>query len=496
MSECRLNSEVEEAWQNNEAEIIKLFSDQNYIRYTGRDIECNDSLNSRTSNTQYFWTLSNPYTSVFRDSLQLRDSRCNLYEDYDDRTTLNELSAVQYYVVKNDDDCGMPYGYELIGKADARLAKKNELEEKLKNELGVTGLTEEQLQSLNENVNSEEYAIYENRYALPLGFCYDKYISREIWDSLDPVQKQEIELDAVYAEISSGEVEKYSGEIKDYMIPYEVTCNDRNISELPSGFVATDTDTSIEVTFDSAVSNSETYIGFEGIQFIETPEYDLYFGDEKVDPLKLYNKTNWELLTELEKQSIKKDKMLGIIPDDVNITVKADNGVKKVISHIPEDVAFSSGKHDYIVNLGYSAEPLRKATITFPKRGIYTFDSIRVYNIPLGGYEEKTKNLKATTLQDIAIDTDKVTGSLETDSDKILCLAIPFSPGWKGFVDGKETEVLCANERYLGLEVPAGKHNIEFQYELPHLTEGIILTVIGFLAFGIMIYLSKKHTLK
>ena len=45
-------------------------------------------------------------------------------------------------------------------------------------------------------------------------------------------------------------------------------------------------------------------------------------------------------------------------------------------------------------------------------------------------------------------------------------------------------------------EVPAGKHNIEFQYELPHLTEGIILTVIGFLAFGIMIYLSKKHTLK
>lgn len=39
-------------------------------------------------------------------------------------------------------------------------------------------------------------------------------------------------------------------------------------------------------------------------------------------------------------------------------------------------------------------------------------------------------------------------------------LAVPYSKGWKGYIDGSESEVFLVNDHYLGMSVPEGEHDI------------------------------------
>ena len=66
-------------------------------------------------------------------------------------------------------------------------------------------------------------------------------------------------------------------------------------------------------------------------------------------------------------------------------------------------------------------------------------------------------------------------------------------PGWKAYVDGKETEVYEVNGLIQGIFVPAGTHTIQFKFvPVPFYVGCIVslLTVAGWI--GYLIYDKKK----
>ena len=82
------------------------------------------------------------------------------------------------------------------------------------------------------------------------------------------------------------------------------------------------------------------------------------------------------------------------------------------------------------------------------------------------------------------------------DSDKILCLTIPYDKGWKLYVDGKETEILHANTMFMGVPLEAGKHSILLEYHTSKLKAGIVISLVGVVAFVVIIIVyhrKKKH---
>jgi hypothetical protein len=66
---------------------------------------------------------------------------------------------------------------------------------------------------------------------------------------------------------------------------------------------------------------------------------------------------------------------------------------------------------------------------------------------------------------------------------------IYYPDGWTAFVDGKETEIKKVNYLLRGLELSAGKHKIEFKFDLPKLHKSNKLAMAGTFVIGLLILL-------
>jgi hypothetical protein len=72
--------------------------------------------------------------------------------------------------------------------------------------------------------------------------------------------------------------------------------------------------------------------------------------------------------------------------------------------------------------------------------------------------------------------------TLEAFSDKpsLLVLSeIYYPPGWKAYVDGKETKIYKTNYVLRSVVVPAGKHAVEFKYYSATYALGLTVSSVG-----------------
>lgn len=423
-----------------------------FYRYSGRGLTLNAGMIAGVSSTQYFWSISNPYVCNFREITEQIENVSFSYRGYDDRTALLSLASVLYYVMPEKDSAPLPYGFAPVGTI---------------------------------NVKDEDaplnYKVYRNENALPLGYTYENCISAAEWNTLSAVEKQEALLQAVVLE----DYEAAAGPLPDLTaldMRYTVTCNGDNITLEENAFVVTSGKATATLTFEG-LPNSETYFSVENLSFQGVPVYDLYFGGEDVDPADLYDQERWDSLSHTEKKSIWKNKIYWTAPVSADLSIKSSAGVAKTLSYHTADHAFYSGRHDFTVNMDYTEEAVTSVTITFPHVGIYSFDSMNITCQPMDRYVGQIEERKEDVLENIKIGTNCVSGTIELDQAKFLCLAIPYSEGWNARVDGQESTLYQANIMYMALALEPGTHTIELFYETPLLKEGIDISMVTALVF-------------
>lgn len=76
-----------------------------------------------------------------------------------------------------------------------------------------------------------------------------------------------------------------------------------------------------------------------------------------------------------------------------------------------------------------------------------------------------------------------LTGTVETDTDSLLYLAMPYRKGWTAYVDGEETEIVPLLSAMTGVPLKAGKHTVRLKYTQPGLFAGIVISVMSLLIY-------------
>lgn len=359
---------------------------------------------------QYYWSLENACISNYLREMTLNDYKVFNYNDLDHRTFLNALAGVKYLVRKNSDV--LPFGYDR--KGSAALKKSG-------------------------------YDIYENRYALPLGYTYESCIPYESYRNMKPIERQEALLQGIALEPSASKAaEKMPVCLPRFTsrsIEYSIECDETVVQNPDGSFDVKEASAAIRLTF-SAPKKSETYLSLRGTSMdAGKPEYNEFM-----------------------------------------LSVSSDSSHNKLF-HRTANHRYTDNQTDYLVNLGYHDQADSVITIRFPHSGSYKFDEINVICQPMEDYPKQISALRQEILEQEELGVNFVKGTIRLSKDKILCLSIPYSKGFYAIVDGKKTSLLKANTMYMALPLTAGSHTIELYYRTPGLRIGICISCAGFLFF-------------
>lgn len=303
----------------------------------------------------------------------------------------------------------------------------------------------------NENTSGLNYQIYKNKYSLPFGYTYSGYIPREEFEKLSPLKRQEAMMQGAVLDRERTDFNKADLKLTECELPFRMKCS-KNVS-FKNGVFEVKKPDSVTIEF-KGVDAAETYLYFESL---------LYHGKGEGNSM-------------------------------ASVSVKA-NGVKKFIYLLTPGRRYFEGVRDHAVNLGYHEKALTSIKIKFKNRGKYSFKDLKVLCQPMNEYIGHVDSLKENYLKNTEFAANKITGTIELGSDKLLCLTIPFSKGWSAYVDGKKTEILCTNTMYSGILLNKGSHFIELRYFTPGLKAGLLCSLLGVI-FLILMKMGRYNRFK
>lgn len=106
------------------------------------------------------------------------------------------------------------------------------------------------------------------------------------------------------------------------------------------------------------------------------------------------------------------------------------------------------------------------------------------------------KTLAASPVTGTSFEASTYRAHVVNDKDHEQMFVIPlfFSKGWVARVDGEVVPAYNVNSGFTGIQMPVGEHEVVLEYHVPHMMIGIILTIIGVIAYVVIILLEKKFS--
>ena len=101
-------------------------------------------------------------------------------------------------------------------------------------------------------------------------------------------------------------------------------------------------------------------------------------------------------------------------------------------------------------------------------------------------YKKRIQN----SFTNVVFDGDYISGDIKIDEDHSLVFTqVPYDKGWKVKVDGKQIEYSKVNGGFIGFYLDSGNHTVEFEYTIPMLIPGIVVSLVSTLI--LVIYVKK-----
>lgn len=140
---------------------------------------------------------------------------------------------------------------------------------------------------------------------------------------------------------------------------------------------------------------------------------------------------------------------------------------------------------DEIVQISDTVDLYRNAVF-------YDFDSVNYMKTQ----ESRVLSPDTVTIQNIDFRNNSISANIESKTDTFVNFSQSYYPGWKAYVDGKETELHFVNGLIMGMEVPAGVHEIQFVYHPTMLPFGLVGTIGTMIILVVCYAESKTHFIR
>lgn len=303
------------------------------------------------------------------------------------------------------------------------------------------------------NSESKEYRSYTTSYDNSIIHGVNGIISSEEYNKFNPYEKQQVIMQVgVVDEVKNSDIVN-SVNLDDDEIEYSIEYSN-NININGNEIEVREDNTPIYLCF-SEIKDSELYVQFNNIDYI--------YGTESMYSISLagmYNDDKISFLNSSFSMSNNRNHMYG-------------------------------GRHNWMFNLGITRDKVNRVEILFSKKGKYTIDDIKVFAEPLRRIENNIEGLPSIA-DDIVVANNGISFDLENNDNKYMIISVPYSKGWKAYVDGKKRDIRICDGAFMIMSIEDGDHHVEMKYFPPGFLSGIVLSIISLIAFALI----KKVNIK
>ena len=400
---------------------VKKCADDEFYRVDVQDKEIqNTGLASGIYGVSTYLSLSNPYRLSWDSVVEngaVEDSMFKV-NGLDQRSGLEALACVRYYIAPAGDDSKVPCGFE---------RRKTFTK------------------------NGAAYDLYENPTSLAFGTTYDVVQKKtEEWEKASGCEKESRMLTTMVRDDIENETSVETGKTKDSgtpELPYEIT-GKRRIEIQGEDIIVKKKHARLKLKVE-ADHLAETYVRL---------------GD-------------YEITNERFRYC--------------DITASLGT-VQKTLRVLTPEWNWYFGRKEYLFHLGKMSGEV-EITLEFQVEGRFSKKDLQVFGKKEETIKTQINRRNEYTLQNIKRTGNIVRGEINVPEKRYLQLPVPYSSGWRAYVDGKETETYAANVMFLGMDIPEGNHTVEIRYRTPGLVAGVILSLIGCLAAGFILWYERKE---
>ncbi len=430
LEEFRNSQSANDLLFNESASAWDLIEDDDFYRIetSVRDnFQYNFAAVDKQSTTTVYWSLINPDITQYMELNSSYDFLSHRNRGLQSRCWLLPLVSAKYFVASTSDNkikTGVPYNYELIGEKQG---------------------------------SSNKYYLYKTDNALPFGFTYDEYITREEYEKMSFTERQQATLQAAVIENDVSVNCEHKNELffDDNRLEYELETDD-NVEQAGDKFIVKNPD-SIVTFYVSAPAENELYVFLKGVNFKSENTASDKNGES--DGTHKY----WRAATDTK-------------------FIARSGGAKAIVSCFTDESIYACGRTDYVLNLGCSDKIRKKITLKFKEAGIYTIEDLLIISQPVEKISGYVRELSNDSLENIVMTTNRISGKITVTENKLLCLSLPYTKGWSCYVDGEKTETFKTDIMLTGVELEPGEHKIELVYKTPYLLGGTIVSLCGVIA--------------
>ncbi|MBO6282074.1 MAG: YfhO family protein [Alphaproteobacteria bacterium] len=304
--------------------------------------------------------------------------------------------------------------------------------------------------------NNQEYEVYASDTPTSLVYGFDKAIPVEEYEQFSPYERQQILMQAVVVPETDKQLYTDNFIIENNKIPFTFHSNDE-LLDYHKLKVKAPFQSHFTIKF-AAQRNAELYLYIDGID---------------------YKKKSPRMYT-------------------INVIKGKPFNTESMATDIFGNNRYShiyGNKHEWLVNLGYIKEPIDEIQMYIRPNGLYEIKNLELYARSATDIERNIARLQPLG-QNIVMGTNKYTFDAELSKKQYVFISIPYSKGWKAYVNGIETPIIKADIAFMALLLDIGKYHIELKYETPYLRIGFIISLLSAILAFVLIYLNRRKQIK